>query len=192
MPGAENVNASIGPKWANVANMPFRFWKATMYEGGICTPAIAYWPKGMKIKHGSVTNETCHIIDVMATCLELSGAVYPKSYNGHSIIPLAGISFASILKSGKRNRRHAFLGFEHYREKALITAEGLKIVQRQRHGEWEWELYDLKTDRTEMCDLAVIQPEKMRELVTLFKDWAKEVSVIPSPEPLWGGFIDEF
>ncbi|MDR3251452.1 MAG: sulfatase-like hydrolase/transferase, partial [Tannerella sp.] len=44
MPGPETVYASLGPEWANVANMPFRFWKAKMYEGGICTPMIAYFP----------------------------------------------------------------------------------------------------------------------------------------------------
>jgi len=192
MPGPENVNASIGPKWANVANTPFRLWKATMYEGGICTPAIAYWPDGMKIKRGTVTAETCHVIDIMATCLELSGAEYPATYNGNTIIPLSGKSFASLFKTGKRDQRHEYIGFEHYREKALITGDGWKIVQRQHHGEWEWELHNLKTDRTEMYDVAAQYPEKVKELVMKFKEWMEQTNVVPAPEPLWGGTIDEF
>ena len=192
LPGPENVIASIGPKWANVANTPFRFWKVTMYEGGICTPAIAHWPKGMKVKRGSVTTEPCHVIDIMATCLELSGTPYPTTFNGNAIIPLSGKSFASLFKTGKRDRRHEYLGFEHYREKALITDDGWKIVQRQRHGEWEWELHNLKTDRSEMHDVAAQYPEKVKELVTKFKSWAKQTAVVPSPEPLWGGSLDEF
>ena len=192
MPGTVNVNASIGPKWANVANTPFRFWKATMYEGGICTPAIAFWPEGMKVKGGSVTAETCHVIDIMATCLELAGTTYPDTYNGNTITPMSGISFASVLKTGRRDHRHEFLGFEHYREKALITENGLKIVQRQRHGEWEWELYDLKADRSEMHNISAQHPEKVMKWVEVFKEWAEQVDVVPAPEPLWGGFIDEF
>ena len=192
LPGPENVWSSIGPKWANVANTPFRLWKVTMYEGGICTPAIAHWPKGMKIKGGSVSAEHCHVIDIMATCLDLSGTAYPTTCNGHEIIPLSGKSFASLFTTGKRDQRHEYLAFEHYREKALITHDGWKIVQRQRHGEWEWELHNLNTDRSEMHDVSTTYPEKVKELVTTFKAWAKKTAVIPAPEPLWGGSVDEF
>lgn len=192
LPGAENVIASIGPKWANVANTPFRLWKATMYEGGICTPAIIYWQKGMKVKGGSVTAEPCHVIDIMATCLEISGATYPDVHNGNIIIPLSGVGFASVFETGIRDCHHEIIGFEHYREKALMTDDGWKIVQRQRHGEWEWELYDLKTDRTEMHDVAALHPEKTRALAVKFREWAEQTAVIPSPEPLWGSRIDEF
>ena len=185
LPGPENVYASIGPKWANVANTPFRLWKGTMYEGGICTPAIAYWPKGLKVKKGSVTDEYCHMIDIMATCLELSGATYPTSYNGNNIIPMSGISFASVLKTGKREQHHDVIGFEHFREKALIADDGWKIVQRPKDGEWEWELYDLNVDRTEMHNIAGQHPEKVKELIEKFKVWMEQNSVIPSPEPLW-------
>ena len=185
LPGTENVYASIGPKWANVANTPFRFWKATTYEGGVCTPVIAYWPKGLKVKKGSVTSEPCHVIDIMATCLELSGATYPTTYNGNEIIPLSGKSFASLLKTGKRTQRHEYIGFEHFREKALITDDGWKIVQRPRNREDVWELYDLNTDRSEMHNVAAQHPEKVKDMLTKFKIWAEEKAVLPAPEPLW-------
>ncbi|MDR1153427.1 MAG: arylsulfatase [Bacteroidales bacterium] len=185
LPGAENVWASIGPKWANVANTPFRFWKATMYEGGVCTPAIAYWPKGLKAKKGSITAEPCHVIDVMATCLELSGAKYPETYNGNGIIPLSGISFAPVLKTGKRDRRHEYIGFEHFREKALISDDGWKIVQRPRNEEREWELYNLNEDRTEMLNLAARYPDRVTDMLEKFKEWAERCAVLPAPEPLW-------
>jgi arylsulfatase len=185
LPGTENVWASVGAKWANVANTPFRLWKGTMYEGGVCTPAIAYWPKGLKVKKGSVTSEPCHVIDIMATCLELSGAVYPKTYNGNEIIPLEGKSFLSVLKTGKRDKRHEIIGFEHFREKALIADDGWKIVQRPRNGEWEWELYDLNTDRTEMHNVAVQHPDKVKQLVEQYRAWMERCMVVPAPELLW-------
>jgi len=72
LPGPENTYASIGARWANVANTPFRFWKAKSYEGGICTPMIAHWPDGITRAKGEITGEMGHVIDLMATCLELS------------------------------------------------------------------------------------------------------------------------
>ena len=185
LPGPENTWAGIGPKWANVANTPFRQWKATMYEGGICTPAIAHWPKGIKVKKGTITAEPCHLMDIMATCLELTSAKYPEKYNGNAIIPLEGKSFASVFKTGKRTQRHEFIGFEHFREKAIITDDGWKMLQRQRDAEFEWELYDIKTDRTEMRNVAAQHPEKVRELIAKYKEWAERTMVLPAPQPLW-------
>ncbi|MCH5688150.1 hypothetical protein LWM68_30155 [Niabella sp. W65] len=48
LPGPRNTFASIGEQWANVANTPFQFAKASSFEGGIRTPMIAFWPKGIK------------------------------------------------------------------------------------------------------------------------------------------------
>ena len=52
LPGPETTYASLGARWANVANTPFRFWKAKSYEGGICTPMIAHWPKDVYKRQG--------------------------------------------------------------------------------------------------------------------------------------------
>ena len=62
MPGPETTYASLGAKWANVANTPFRFWKAKSYEGGICTPMIAHWPKGIRKNVGGFTSEFGHVM----------------------------------------------------------------------------------------------------------------------------------
>lgn len=78
LPGSELSYASIGPIWANVANTPFRFWKAKSYEGGINTPLIAFWPKGINKGKGGITNQPGHVIDIMATCIDLAKAKYPK------------------------------------------------------------------------------------------------------------------
>ncbi len=78
LPGPETTYAALGPRWANVANTPFRYWKAKSYEGGICTPMIAHWPSVIKKNVGGFTSETGHVMDIMATCLDIAGAEYPK------------------------------------------------------------------------------------------------------------------
>ena len=36
--------------WANAGNTPFRLYKQNQHEGGICSPLIAHWPKGLQTK----------------------------------------------------------------------------------------------------------------------------------------------
>ncbi|MDD4515886.1 arylsulfatase [Massilibacteroides sp.] len=178
LPGQETTYASIGPEWANVANTPFRFWKAKMYEGGICTPMIAHWPAGIKVKKGTITNEACHIIDVMATSIELSGAEYPKKYAGNDIIPLEGKSIIPILEKGKRNG-HKIIGFEHFNEKALMSDDGWKIIQPGKKAQWE--LYNLNEDRSELKNLADKYPDKVAQMVKEYQIWAEKTMVLPAP-----------
>ena len=179
MPGPETSYASVGPRWANVANTPFRFWKAKSYEGGICTPMIAHWPKGIKQPKGSITTQMGHVIDIMATCLDISGTEYPTEYNGNKIIPLVGLSLNPIFKTGTREG-HRELCFEHFNEKALIDKDGWKIVWPTQTKEWE--LYNLNEDRSEMHNLAKQYPNKVKELILHYENWEKNHMVIPRPD----------
>lgn len=179
LPGPEITYASLGPEWANVANMPFRFWKAKMYEGGICTPMIVHWPIGVEVKKGAVVDAPCHVIDIMATGLDIANATYPNVYNGNDIIPYEGKSIIPILKTGTR-KGHQVLGFEHFNEKALMSNDGWKIIQPGKKAEWE--LYDLNTDRTEMHNLAVEYPERLNQMIADYESWAERTMVLPKPD----------
>lgn len=179
MPGPETSYASVGAKWANAANTPFRFWKAKSYEGGICTPMIAHWPKGIKQPKGSITTQMGHVMDIMATCLDISGTKYPAEYNGHKIIPLAGQSLDPIFKTGVR-KGHNELCFEHFNEKALIDASGWKIVWP--NNKKSWELYNLNEDRSEMYNLAEQYPDKVKDMVARYEEWEKDYMVVPRPK----------
>ena len=179
MPGPETSYASVGARWANTANTPFRFWKAKSYEGGICTPMIAHWPKGIKQPQGSVNTQMGHVMDIMATCLDISGTQYPTEYNGHKIIPLAGQSLDPIFKTGSR-KGHDELCFEHFNEKALIDASGWKIVWPNNTKSWE--LYNLNEDRSEMHNLADRYPEKVKDMVARYEEWEKDYMVVPRPK----------
>lgn len=179
LPGPENTYAAIGARWANVANTPFRYWKARQYEGGICTPMIAYWPKGLKYNKGGMTNQMGHVIDIMATCLDLAKAEYPKVYRGHTIIPLEGKSLVPVFTEGKR-KGHDYLGFEHFNEKALIDKDGWKIVNPG--GNKPWELYNLNNDRTELNNLASDNKKRLDKMVKQYQSWAERCMVVPAPK----------
>lgn len=178
LPGPETTYAALGARWANVANTPFRYWKAKSYEGGICTPMIAHWPKGIKKNVGGTTTEAGHVMDVMATCVELSGATYPTTYKGHDIIPMEGKSLVSIFKNGHREG-HEYLGFEHFNERALISNDGWKIVRPGQKAEWE--LYNLNVDRSEKHNVAAENPERMKKMINMYQEWAERCMVEPYP-----------
>ena len=54
VPGAEDTYSSYGRAWANLSNTPFRHYKHWVHEGGIATPLIAHWPRGLTGQAGSL------------------------------------------------------------------------------------------------------------------------------------------
>ena len=179
LPGPETTFASTDTMWSNVANTPFRYWKMESYEGGICTPMIAYWPKGLKAKKGSVTTQVGHVIDFMATVQELAGVNYPKEYKGNAITPTDGVSLLPILKDEK-GKGHDYLFFEHVRGRAVRKGDWKLVSLGEKRG---WELYNLKNDRSETNDLAAQFPDLVGELKTKWMEWANSHKVFPKPAP---------
>ena len=86
MPGPPETEIGYGKNWANVSNTPFREYKHWVHEGGIATPLVAHWPKGITLKN-KWAKDPSHLIDLMATCLDLGKASYPDGK-----IPVEGIS----------------------------------------------------------------------------------------------------
>ena len=171
MPGPSETYIAYGQGWANVSNTPFRLYKANNHEGGIATPLIAHWPKGIK-SHGEFRNRPGHLIDIMPTVVELAGANYP----GGEILPREGASLAaSFTKDENPNRT---ILWEHYDSRAI------------RRGKWKlvglpkkpWELYDIEADRAEMHDLSKQNPETTKELSDLWEKEAHRTLIYPRPQ----------
>ena len=154
--------------WAHAGNTPFRMYKQNQHEGGISSPLIAHWPAGLKAKAGSITHQPGHLIDFMATFLEVAGAKYPKHIGDRNIDPLMGKSMLPILQ-GKQRSGHDTLYFHFGTDRAL------------RQGKWKlvsaklgrWELYDMESDRTEMNDLAARYPKRLKAMAAKWFDLAK-------------------
>ncbi len=171
MPGPADTFASYGPEWANVSNTPFRHYKTTNYEGGIATPLIARWPAVIK-KTRSITHQVGHVIDIMATCLDVSGAIYPETYQGRKILPLEGRSLLPILRGLQRDG-HQALYWEHGRNRAVRMGKWKLVALRGK----PWELYDMEADRTESTDLAGQYPELVKQMEQMYQTWARRCAV---------------
>jgi len=173
LPGGPDTFVAYGEAWANVSNTPFREYKHWVHEGGISTPLIAHWPKGITNK-GEVRNHPGHLIDIAATCADLSQAKFPAMQQGEATVPLAGKSLVPAF-ANKPIERDA-LYWEHEGNRAIRMGDW-KLVAKGPKGAWE--LYDLKTDRGESKNLASTNTDKVKEMSKKWQDWAVQAKVLP-------------
>ncbi|MBY0524207.1 MAG: arylsulfatase [Gemmataceae bacterium] len=172
LPGPADVFQSYGPAWANASNTPFRLYKHWVHEGGIATPLIASWPA--TIAKPAITHQPGHLIDIMATCLDVAGAEYPKKHKDQAIAPLEGKSLLPIFQ-GKTRQGHDALFWEHEGNRAVRQGKW-KLVSRHPDA---WELYDLEADRTELTNLSAKNPDLVKELAGKYARWAERCGVQP-------------
>src|SRR6185436_10043473 len=119
-----------------------------MYEGGVRTPLIAWWPG--RVKAGAATNHISAFWDFVPTACELAGATAPKDTDGISYGP-------TLLGRDADQRKHDYLYWEFYEE-------GGKQAVRQ--GDWK------------MIRLNALKPASAKvELYNLANDLAEEHNV---------------
>ena len=173
MPGPDDTFIAYGRDWANVSDTPFREYKHWVHEGGISTPLIAHWPAGITAK-GELRSQPGHLIDIMATCVDVAGVQYPAEFNGTKLTPLEGKSLLPAFENKAIERDAIF--WEHEGNRAVRDGKW-KLVAKGPGGKWE--LYDMENDRTETQDLASSQPGKVEELTKKWETWALRAKVIP-------------
>lgn len=173
MPGPADTYVAYGKGWANASNTPFRLYKHWVHEGGISSPLIAHWPKQIQRK-GEFERQPGHLIDLMATCVDVSKAEYPATYKGKDIKPLEGKSLVPAF-AGQDLKRDAIY-WEHEGNRAIRQGDW-KLVAKGVNGPWE--LYNIAEDRTELNDLASKNPQKAGELAKKWDAWAKRANVYP-------------
>ena len=187
--GSPDSYVQLGMNWATLANTPFRRYKHFTHEGGISSAFIAHWPAGIPHERdGKLERQPAHVVDLMATALDLSGAKYPATYNGNEIIPFEGVSLRPAFE-GKPLHRQNPLFWEHEGNKAIRDGKW-KLVQKW-HGPWE--LYDMEADRTELHDLSAEHADQVARLTESFNAWVQRAYVDDWPGPdhtNWGQDIN--
>ncbi len=173
IPGPADTYVAYGRGWANVSNTPFREYKHWVHEGGISTPLVVHWPRGIQDRN-ALRHEPAHLIDIMATCVDLSGANYPADAT-----PLEGKSLKPAF-AGQPIQRDA-LYWEHEGNRA-VRAGNWKAVAKmpgKKNQPVQWELYDLSNDRAELNDLSASEPAKLKELIAKWQAYAQRTNVLP-------------
>ena len=170
-PGGVDTYDFCGPGWGWAQCAPFRRYKVWTYEGGIATPCIARWP-GV-IKAGSLTPQVGHVVDLMPTLVELSGAAYPRQREANAVLATEGLSLLPVLR-GEQRAGHETLCWYLYGNRAVRQGRW-KLVWGVTAGQWE--LYDMRDDRTETTNLAERYPQRVAGLKEAWHEWAERTEV---------------
>ncbi len=182
--GSRKTFLCLGPGWSSCANAPFRRHKTWVHEGGIATPWIVHWPRGLaagrgsdsgKAAAGSLRRQPVHVIDVAPTILELAGVQLPQDEPGAGPA-LQGRSFVHRLSTAHTPAADTPAADTPAAEATLWWChDGHRAV---RVGDWKlvasknapWELYDLAADRCETKNLA---PRESARVAALEKEWQR-------------------
>ena len=173
---------SQGQGWAAYSNAPFKKFKKFAHEGGIASPLIAHWPKGLKQRGVVKTQGAYHFIDVMPTVLEAAGVQYPSSFHGKPRVPLEGQSMLCYLNSSKETSPERSLFWQHETHAAVRAGKWKIVTDDDRGTPIVWELYDMSKDRSESNDLAAQFPEVVEKLGSEWLAFAQRANVVPFPE----------
>ena len=179
--GTDDSFESYGLAWANASNSPFQMFKHWTHEGGIATPMIVHWPKTIKSENqGKIWTKPAHVVDIMATCVEIGHANYTSLMQKNKRIqPLEGQSLLSTFQLIDNNRKPIF--WEHEANIAMrdgkwkLVAEGLEDTS----SIGKLELYDIDVDRSETIDLSEKYPDKTKKMYEDWLTWANRVKVFP-------------
>ncbi|CAO3694225.1 unnamed protein product [Umbelopsis ramanniana] len=167
-----------GSRWAQAATAPSRLFKMFSTEGGVRVPLIM---KPIGSGNPSICDEFCTMMDIMPTFLELAGIEKPGStYNGRSVLSMRGSSWVPYLNGSA----------EHIHKDDHVTGWELVGQGALRKGNWKinfvnkpfgpetWQLYDLSVDPGETNDLGEQEPEKLKELINHWQEYALETQVV--------------
>lgn len=175
----EGYLLSYGKAWANASNTPYRSYKHWTHEGGIGTPFIVNWPKGIsKNLRGSTINQYGFLPDIMATCLDLANTIQPEIFNGNKIKKHSGKSLMPIFSGSRKAIHEEPIFWEHEGNKAVRLGDYKLVLDWEKDVDDNWELYNISKDRTEQNNLVDELPEIANNMIEMYDDWASKIKVL--------------
>ncbi|MCX6327231.1 MAG: arylsulfatase [Bacteroidia bacterium] len=175
-PGAVGSTVFLGQAWAETSNTPFYLYKHHTHEGGISAPCVVSFPNGIPAsQNGKIVKQPGHVIDIMATLVGMSGAQYPKTFNGNDITPMQGINLFPIWKSETVIRKEPIF-WEHEANVALRD-DKWKLVKENHEDNFQ--LYDMDKDRTELNDLSKKELQVFSKMMEKYETKYNTVGAMP-------------
>lgn len=175
--GSAATYLCIGPGFSSACNTPFRMHKTWVHEGGISTPLIAHWPRGIAAKN-ELRQTPTHLIDIVPTILELAGIEKPQQWQGKEVPVAPGQSLVAAFAKDSSIERDC-LWWMHEGHRAVRSGDWKLVAFRGK----EWELYNLKTDRAEQRNLAADHPEQVKQLSALWEKKSQEFTNLVKKTP---------
>ncbi len=186
----------LGPNWARAGNAPLRMFKGYPSQGGVRAPAFFHYPRAMQ--SGVMNDSITTVKDVMPTLLQLAGIEHPGAgtFQGREVLAMQGRSIVPVLTGARNTIREPgdYMGWELFGKQAIrqgdwkilyIPSIPSRDVRLPVLKPGQWQLYNLAEDPAESNDLAASNPEKLREMLSLWEHYTTENNFI-YPERLTG------
>ena len=138
-PGSAQTFLCLGPGWANLANTPLRRSKILVHEGGISTPLIVHWPRGIAAR-GELRHPG-HLIDLVPTILALTGGSGRPNGKAYADPACPARSLVPTLAKDRPVERVPVVAARRQ------PGHSRRRLEAGRAQDGPWELYDLATDR---------------------------------------------
>lgn len=191
--GSPMTTPHMSVAWSWAFDTPFKWTKQiASHFGGTRQGMVMSWPARIK-DAGGIRSQFHHFIDIVPTILEAAGIPAPDTVDGIKQKPIEGVSMAYTWDKENANapstRKTQY--FEMFCNRAIYN-EGwiacttppaapwlMGLGDLPQEKDYKWELYDLTKDFSENNDLAAKNPDKLKELQTLFLSEAKKYNVLP-------------
>ncbi|MEE3157847.1 MAG: arylsulfatase [Pseudomonadota bacterium] len=183
--GAPGSYSEYGPGWAYASNTPFYSFKGSPFSGGMRVPLIVSQPG--RIAAGTRTHSFGYVTDITPTLLDIAGVAQPDGeYRGQAVHEIMGTSMRALLE-GRAERVHApdqptvyelaggiavWLG-----DYKLVTSKTSSIPARSGP-----QLFNVTEDPLERHNLAEQHPEKVEQMMQIYRDYVVRNQVIEVPD----------
>src|SRR5262245_41906182 len=179
--------------WSWAFDTPFKWTKqVASFFGGTRQGMCISWPDHIK-DVGGIRTQFHHIIDIVPTILEATAIQAPDYVNGIKQEPIEGVSMGYTFDSANANgpSKRGTQYFEMFGNRALYHNGWIAVTPPPQPpwlmgtaempplNEYKWELYNIADDYSENNDLAAQNPDKLKELQSLFMDEARKYQVLP-------------
>jgi arylsulfatase len=186
--GGPSTYPHMAAGWAVAFDSPFMWAKQVASNfGGTRNGMVIRWPGGITAK-GEVRTQVHHVVDIAQTVLEATHLPEPRMVNGIPQTPMEGVSMLYTFDDLEAADRHVTQYFEIFGNRAIYhdgwlagTVHRAPWEYKPRHplAEDVWELYNVGEDFSLSHDLAAENPDKLREMQTLFMMEAVQYHVLP-------------
>ncbi len=192
--GSETTYNHMAVPWSIAFDTPYRWTKqVASHLGGTRNGMAISWPKRITDK-GGIRTQFHHVIDIVPTILEATGIPQPNMVNGLAQAPLEGTSLAYTWDKANADMpsRRTTQYFEIMANRAIYHAGWMASttpiatpwnssapVPADAVNGYNWELYNLADDPTQLRDLAAQEPALLRQMQELFLMEATRYQVLP-------------
>ena len=164
-------------------NTPLRGSKGTTLEAGIRVPFVASWPGGLP--SGTWFDEPVIALDLVPTALAAAGVVIEEEW------AFDGVNLLPYLHGDATGRPHEALFWRSWGQMAVRRGDWklVSYVAKMDEGELlrgeardvmtPYRLYNLSRDVGESVDLAQEEPERVAELLSLWRRWNAQMRPAP-------------